>query len=101
MSPRQALESHKASAIPANGSLESTATIAAHATRSFLCAREQMRVLPISRLGQLAHRNEAQRRRVDAIAQPGRSRSVIEQVAEVRISVRRANFGAHHAGAVV
>src|SRR3989454_472900 len=42
------------------------------------------------------HRDEAQRRGVDAVAQARRRRAVVEQVAQVGIRVRRADLGAHH-----
>src|SRR5690348_12280432 len=55
-----------------------------------------MRVFAVAFLDKLRRRNEAHRRRIHAVAQAGRKRAVVEQVAEVRIGVLRANFGARH-----
>ena len=63
----------------------------------FGCAREQMRVLAVAFLDELRRGDEAHRRGVHAVAHAGRTRAVVEQVAEVRVGVSRANLRARHA----
>ena len=46
---------------------------------------------------ELVRRDEAQRRRVDAVAQVRRRRAVVEHVAEVRVAALRAHLGPRHA----
>src|SRR5512143_4159279 len=45
----------------------------------------------------LRPRHEAQRHRVHAVAQPGRLRTVVEYMTQMRIAQRAAHFGTRHA----
>src|SRR6478672_3886444 len=55
---------------------------------------EQPQILPVPLRLHPVHRYEPQRRRVHAVAQSGRRRAVVEDVAEVRVGVSRADLGA-------
>ena len=57
-------------------------------------AREQRQVRGVTLRRELIDRDEPQRRRVDAVAQAGRLRAVVEHVAEVRVAELRADLGA-------
>src|SRR5450756_3076468 len=64
---------------------------------SAVCRRlglEERRVLTITLGLELRGRNEAHRRGVHAVAQAGGTRSIIEDVTQVRIGVRRSNLSA-------
>ena len=58
---------------------------------------EERRVLAVALGRELVDRDEAQRRRVDAVARVRRRRAVVEHVAEVRLAGARAHLGPHHA----
>src|SRR5690606_6044552 len=81
------------------------ATGASRAARGLLLllvlALEQRAVAPVALRLQLAHRDEAQARAVDAVAQPGRRRTVLEHVAEVAVAVLATHLGARHVPLVV
>src|SRR5690606_8104689 len=81
------------------------ATGASRAARGLLLllvlALEQRAVAPVALRLQLAHRDEAQARAVDAVAQPGRRRTVLEHVAEVAVAVLATHLGARHVQLVV
>ena len=51
--------------------------------------------------GQLVHRDEAKRRRVDAIPQTRWLRAIRKYMAQVRVAARRTDLRAHHAQALV
>src|SRR5688500_18040208 len=57
---------------------------------------EQCGELAVPLLDELRGRDEPHRRRVHAEALAGRLRSIVEEVAEVRVGVRRAHLGALH-----
>src|SRR5213076_1061260 len=65
-------------------------------TGSALCGLKQRQVALVPLRLQALDRNEAQRSRVDAVAQPRRRRTVVEQMSQVRISVGRSYLGPHH-----
>src|SRR5258705_12559020 len=62
---------------------------------------EERLVLVVAFLFELRHRNEPERSRVDAIAESGRPRSVVEQMAQVRVARRGAHLDPPHPVRVV
>src|SRR2546428_28645 len=56
---------------------------------------ERREIPPVPLRLEAVHRNEAQRRRVHAVAQAGGRGPVVEHVSEMRIGVGRADFGTH------
>ena len=57
---------------------------------------EQRHVLSVPFFFEVFLGDEAQGRRVDAVAQAGGGRAVVEQVPKVGVGMLAANFGAHH-----
>src|SRR5262249_44468772 len=57
---------------------------------------EEGEVAPVALLLELVDRDEAQRRRVDAVAKPGRCGTIREDVAQVRVRILGAYLGAVH-----
>src|SRR6476661_7084146 len=57
---------------------------------------EQLRVLSVALFREPVRRDEAQRRGVHAVAHPRGTGTVIEQVAEVGVTVLRPHLGARH-----
>src|SRR2546430_6258087 len=77
------------------GSGSANATLRA-TSGSALRGLEQLQVALVALRLQALDRNEAQRGRVDAVAQARRCGTVVEQVAQVRIGVRPPELGPHH-----
>src|SRR5690606_22061773 len=63
--------------------------------------RSNRNFMAIVRLFQFGHRRKAQRCGIDAVAQAGRWRAVVEDVAEMGIADVADDFGAYHAVAAV
>lgn len=67
-----------------------------HGRASLLLLFKQRHVIPIPFLFKVGFGNEAQGGRVDAVAQAGGGRAIVEQVPEVGVGMLAAYFGAHH-----
>lgn len=57
---------------------------------------KQRHVISIPLFREVLFGDEAQGRRVDAVAQAGGGRAVVEQVPQVRVGMLAADLGAHH-----
>src|SRR5512143_3851842 len=86
--------------VPASGSESGTyhskLLRTAPRSRLFLGRLEELQVFAVSFLRELRDRDEPHRRGVHAVTLAGRLRTVVEEVAEVRVRVRRPDFRTSH-----